>query len=128
MKFRGRVQRISPVVDTASGTVKITVEVVAPPPNIRPGAFVSVGVVRETRPRALLIPRPAVIHELQDTYVYVADGKVARKRSVELGLEEGNNFEVTEGLTGGELVVTAGQGALKDEAPIEVVEAAGLES
>ena len=128
MKFRGRVQRISPVVDTASGTVKITVEAIAPPPNVHPSAFVSVGVVRETRPRALLIPRPAVIHELQDTYVYVADGNVARKRSVELGLQEGNNLEVTEGLTGGELVVTAGQGALEDEAPIEVVDAAGLES
>ncbi len=120
VRFRGRIRQISPVVDTGSGTVKVTVEAVAPPPSVRPGAFVSVGIVRETHPRALLVPRPSVIRELQETFVYVADGKVARKRPVKLGLEEGDRYEVLEGLKSGELVVTAGQGGLKDNASIKV--------
>lgn len=120
IRFEGRIQRIAPVVDTASGTVKVTVEAVRPPSSVRPGAFVNVGIVRETRPNALRVPRPAVIREIQETYVYVADAGLARKRPVALGLEEGEYFEVTEGLAEGELVVTSGQGALKDAAPIRL--------
>jgi len=120
IKFGGRIRQISPVVDTASGTVKVTVEAVRPPAHVRPGAFITVEVLRETRPAALLIPRTAVLRELQETYVYVAEGKVAKKRLVEVGLEEGTRTEVRSGLKAGEQVVTAGQGALKDQAPIAV--------
>jgi membrane fusion protein (multidrug efflux system) len=119
-RFRGRIRQISPVVDTASGTVKVTVEAVQPPATVRPGAFVSVEVLRETRADALLVPRPAIVRELQEAYVFVADGKTARKRVVELGLEEGDHVQVTKGLKAGEAVVTAGQGGLKDQSPITV--------
>ncbi len=119
-RFAGRIRQISPVVDTASGTVKVTVEAVNPPAAVRPGAFVSVEVLRETRAQALLVPRQAVIRELHEAYVFVADGKVARRRPVEVGLEEGARIEVTRGLKLGEQVVTAGQGALKDQAAIAI--------
>lgn len=123
-RFAGRIQQISPVVDTASGTVKVTVEAVAPPPSVRPGAFVTVEVLRETRPRALLVPRPAVIRELQETYVFVAEAATARKRPIEVGLEEGDRIEVTRGVAAGEKVITAGQGSLKDGSAIAVAPAA----
>ncbi len=119
-RFSGRIRQISPVVDTASGTVKVTVEAVRPPAAVRPGAFVTVEVLRETRPNAVLVPRPAVIRELQETYVFVAEGKVARKRVVSVGLEEGDRLEIRSGLQAGEQVITAGQGGLKDQAPIAV--------
>ncbi len=122
-RFTGRIRQISPVVDAASGTVKVTVEAVRPPPAVRPGAFVSVEVLRETRAQALLVPRQAVVRELHEAYVFVAEGKIARRRAVEVGLEEGARVEVTRGLKAGEHVVTAGQGALKDQAPIAVAAA-----
>ena len=122
-RFAGRIRQISPVVDTASGTVKVTVEAVRPPASVRPGAFVTVEVLRETRNNAVLVPRPAVIRELQETYVFVADGKVARKRVVDVGLEEGDRLEIRSGLKPGEQVITAGQGGLKDQAPISVAPA-----
>jgi len=123
VSFRGRILRISPMVDAASGTVKVTVEAVQPPRSVRPGAFVRVGIVRETHREALLIPRPAVIRELQETYVYVADGELARRRTVRLGIEEGQNLQVLDGLQAGETVVTSGQGSLRNEAPIKLAEA-----
>lgn len=119
-RFPGRIRQISPVVDTASGTVKVTVEAVRPPAAVRPGAFVSVEVLRETHAEALLVPRPAVIRELQEAYVFVADGKVARKRVVQVGLEEGDRLEIRQGLRAGEKVIVNGQGGLKDLAPIAV--------
>jgi len=123
VRFQGRIRQISPVVDAASGTVKVTVEAVAPPPTVRPGTFVSVGIVRETHPQAVLVPRTAVVRELQEAYVYVAEGTVARKRVVEVGLEDAGRLEITRGLVPGEQVVTSGQGALKDQAPIRIASA-----
>lgn len=122
-RFAGRIRQISPVVDTASGTVKVTIEAVQPPPSVRPGAFVTVEVVRETRAQALIVPRAAVVRELHEAYVFVADGKVARKRPVEVGLEEGLRLQITSGVKAGERIVTSGHGALKDQSPIAVADA-----
>jgi membrane fusion protein (multidrug efflux system) len=126
-RFEGRIRQISPVVDTASGTVKVTVEAVRPPGSVRPGAFVAVEVLRETRPRALLVPKAAVIHELQEAYLFVAEGNLAKKRIVEVGLEEGERVEIVRGVAVGEAVITSGQGGLKDGATIAVAGAAAAQ-
>ncbi|MEM9595889.1 MAG: efflux RND transporter periplasmic adaptor subunit [Acidobacteriota bacterium] len=121
--FTGRIRQISPVVDTATGTVKVTVEARQVPKAVRPGAFVSVDIVKETRRAAVLLPREAVVRELQSTFVFVANGDVAEKRSVTLGLEEGGRVEAVEGLDAAERVIVAGQGGLEDGAAIRTIEA-----
>jgi len=65
VQFEGRIRQISPVVDIATGTVKLTIEAIQPPRAVRPGGFVDVDIVRETHDRAVLLPREAVIRELQ---------------------------------------------------------------
>ncbi len=122
-RFHGRIRQISPVVDTATGTVKLTVEATAPPPEVRPGAFVTIDIVRETHPQAVLLPREAVIRELQDAYVFVASAGIAEKRTVSLGLEEGTRIEALSGVKPGEQVIVAGQGGLKQGSPIKVIPA-----
>jgi len=117
--FAGRIRQISPVVDTSTGTVKVTVEAVSPPPQVRPGAFVQVDVVRETREAALLVPKDALVRELQKAYVFVARDGVAEKRQLGLGIEEGGRVEALSGVEAGERVIVAGQGGLKDGAPIK---------
>ena len=120
-RFHGRIRQISPVVDTATGTLKLTIEAAAPPAEVRPGAFVTIDIVRETRPQAILVPREAVIRELQDAYVFVVNGGVAEKRTVSLGLEEGGRIEALSGVKAGEQVIVAGQGGLKQGSPIKVM-------
>lgn len=119
--FQGRIRQISPVVDTATGTVKLTIEAKEPPAEVRPGAFVSIDIVRMTHPQAVLVPREAVIRELQDAYVFVAQGGIAEKRTVALGLEEGGRVEALSGVKAGEQVIVAGQGGLKQGSPIKVI-------
>lgn len=121
VQFPGRIRYISPVVDPSTGTVKVTVEAVNPPVTVRPGGFVTVDIVRETRQNVLVIPREAVLRELQAAHVFVAEGDVAKKRSVALGLEEGGRVQVNSGLKEGEKVVVAGQGGLRDGARIKIL-------
>lgn len=120
--FDARIRQISPVVDVATGTVKLTIEAVRPPETVRPGAFVSVDITKETREKAIVIPREAVIRELAEAHVFVVDGNVARKRVVELGVEESAKVEAVSGLAPGDRVITAGQGGLRDGAPIKVLD------
>ena len=49
VQFAGTIRQISPVVDTSTGTVKVTVEADDPPSMVRPGAFVSVAIVRQQK-------------------------------------------------------------------------------
>ncbi|HEX6200898.1 MAG TPA: efflux RND transporter periplasmic adaptor subunit, partial [Thermoanaerobaculia bacterium] len=118
--FHGRIHQISPMVDSATGTVKVTVRAVSPPREVRPGAFVRVDVVKEERPDALVVPKQAVVRELQKTFVFVAEDQVAHKRPVTLGLEEGAMVQALSGVEAGDRVVVAGQGALEDGAAIKL--------
>jgi len=119
--FEGKIAQISPIVDTATGTVKVTVQALRHPAQVRPGAFVTIGIVREQRDNVVIVPRESVIRELRSTHVFVQDGDEAVKRAVSLGLEEGDTVEITQGLTAGEHIVVAGQGGLKQGTKIKVI-------
>ena len=95
VKFRGRIRQISPVVDTATGTVKVTVEAVEAPPSVRPGSFVAIAIVRESRPDSILLPREAVVRELQASHVFVVAGETVSKRPVRLGIEEASGSRLS---------------------------------
>jgi membrane fusion protein (multidrug efflux system) len=122
VRFRGRIRQISPVVDTATGTVKVTVEAIDPPSTVRPGGFVIIDIVRETHEDAIVLPREAVVRELQSAHVFVVKDDTAEKRAVELGLEEDTTLEIVSGLSEGERIVIAGQGGLKHGTKIKILE------
>jgi membrane fusion protein (multidrug efflux system) len=122
--FDGRIRQISPIVDTATGTVKVTIEAADPPASVRPGSFVTVNIVRETHLEATVIPREAVLRELQSAHVFIVEDDVATKRDITLGLEEGLLVESLSGLELGEQVIIAGQGGLRDGAKVKIL---GLE-
>ncbi len=121
LSFTGRIRQIAPVVDTATGTVKVTVEAVNAPAGVRPGAFVAIDIVRERHAGALLLPRESVIRELRTAHVFITEDNVAVKRPVTLGIEEGELVEVLTGVAEGDAVVTAGQGGLDDGQRIKIL-------
>ncbi|MCP4201625.1 MAG: efflux RND transporter periplasmic adaptor subunit [bacterium] len=124
-QFTGRIRQVSPVVDTATGTIKVTIEAVEPPSSVRSGSFVTIDIIRETRSGVALVPREAVLRELQSAHVFVfsEDGK-AEKREIELGLEEGLWVQAVKGVSAGDNVIVAGQGGLKEGAAVKLVGAA----
>lgn len=120
-RFQGQVQRINPVVDPASGTVKVTVALDNPDGKLLPGMFGRLQVLYDRREDALLIPKDAVVIEDASASVFViVDGK-AERRTVELGYDNDRDYEVLSGLSENERVVTIGRASLKDGAPAEIV-------
>jgi membrane fusion protein, multidrug efflux system len=120
--FAGRIRQLSPVVDTATGTVRLTIDAINTPEAARrPGAFINVEIPRHTKPHALVVPREAILREMRQTSIFVLEGDIARKRDVTLGIEENGKVEVLEGVRDGERVIVAGQGSLKDGATVKVI-------
>jgi membrane fusion protein (multidrug efflux system) len=118
-----RVIRLSPVVDQASGTVKVTVEVPARNQLFRPGAFVRVAIRTDVRAGVVLIPKRAVMEEDGESYVFVSASGKANRRKINLGYESEGMVGVRGGLSEGQEVVVAGQGGLKEGSKVKVAKA-----
>ena len=124
--LKGRIKLISPVIDPASGTIKVTVEVPDYPEGTRPGDFAEVRIVTERRDGTLLVPLGAVINEKGEQVVYVAgDGDRAQRRIVEVGFTDDDHAEILSGLERGDRVVTRGQRSLKKGSPLKILDGNG---
>jgi membrane fusion protein, multidrug efflux system len=100
---RARVVRASPVLDAASGTRELVLQL-APGAALTPGSSVTVQLGAERR-RVLAIPRAAVA---RDGYALVQEGGRTTLRAVTLGGElDGGRVEVLSGIAPGETVVGA---------------------
>lgn len=119
-RFSAKVLRIRPIVDSATGTVRVTLDVDAEG-LLRPGMFARVFVETESRQNALVIPKAALSLESIGDTVYVAASQMASRRNVELGFREGDYVEVREGVSAGELVIVVGQDGLSDGTPINIL-------
>jgi membrane fusion protein (multidrug efflux system) len=119
--FPAVVSLVAPTVDATTATFKVTLEVRDAKSELKPGMFARVGIVFERRSDALTIPRVAMLDtDGKSTVFVVAEGK-ASQRSVKLGLSNGANVEIAEGLTGKEQVVVVGQNGLKDGNAVRIV-------
>lgn len=118
----GVISLISPVIDAATGTIKVTVEIADVPPGVRPGDFASVNIVTERRNDTLLVPKIAVVTDQTERVVYVAADSTAERRVVEVGFEDSEFAEILSGLAEGDDVIVQGQRSLKHGQPIKRME------
>ena len=76
---------------------------------LRTGMFVRSRIVLREKPDAVMVPEEAIYPMGAETYVYrVVDGKAVRSRVV-TGLRREGRVEVVQGVSAGDIVVTAGQ-------------------
>jgi len=118
--FAAQVERVSPVVDPRSGTVKVTIAVGAQP-GLRPGLYVDVELVTATHDEALLVPKRAVVYDADQMFVYrLGDERRVERIFIEPLLTNKHFVEPREGLDEGDEIVVAGQAGLKDGALVSL--------
>ncbi len=120
-RFEGWVKRISPVVDPASGTFKVTVGVRNRGAKLRPGMFVNVHIIVDTHKDVVLIPKTAIVYENENMYAYVVRDSVAQRIKIEPGYEDNEKVEVLKDIEEGEMVIVVGQAGMKDQTPVRIV-------
>jgi membrane fusion protein (multidrug efflux system) len=119
-RFAGRIDRIAPAVDPATGTVKVTVAIPRQE-GLRPGMYVQVELVTDTHEDAVLLPKRAVVYDNDQMFVFrLGDERRVERLEVEARLETPDTIEPDGGLAAGDQVVVAGQSGLKDGALVRL--------
>lgn len=127
----GVVARISPVVDAASGTFRVTCEFSGADGQLKPGMFGRVEIVHDRREDALVIPRSALVDEDGELSVFRiedalqdAEGArpLARRQVVEAGHMQGDLVEIRDGLDDRDRVITVGRAAVRDGTAVLVLQ------
>lgn len=118
--FRGRVDRIAPVVDAGSGTFRVVCAFDSAD-ALQPGMFGRLRIDYDNRADAPVIPRSALLDDQGAPAVYAVRGGKAVRVPVQLGYLDGEWAEVRGGLEPKDRVVTAGKIALRDGMEVQVI-------
>jgi membrane fusion protein (multidrug efflux system) len=112
--FMGRIARVSPVLDPATRTAPIEVEIPNSEFRLKPGMYARVGITTDIKKDALVVPVNAVVDLGGRRGVFQPRNESAIFRSVQVGTEQREYVEILGGLTEGDTVITTGAGALRD--------------
>lgn len=112
--FTATIARVAPILDPATRTAQIEVEVPNPVFRLKPGMYARVQLTVDRRAAALVVPRNAVVDLEGKRGVFMADDNKARFMPVQIGLQDDQHAEIREGLHEGDKVITTGAGALRD--------------
>lgn len=121
-EFLGSVTRIDPYVDpsTRTSAVEIELDNETTGNRLRPGMFGQAAIVEREFQNAVLLPQSALHGAEGSQYVLVEEDGVAKERSVKAGLRQGNDIQITEGVSPGEKVIFFGGASLKDGEKVTV--------
>jgi RND family efflux transporter MFP subunit len=91
--------------------------------TILPGEAVQARIVLTSRDHALAVPRSAVLHDSShgnQAYVFIAINGKAQRKNVKLGLDDGHDIEIVQGLSANQTVISQGNYELTDGMAIRV--------
>lgn len=120
-EFKGKIKRISPVVDPNTGTVKVTIEMRDTSLRLKPGMFARISIIYDVHKNTVLIPKDAIMAEDKESSVFVVKDSLAIRQIVETGYVNTTHIEVLGGLQLADTVVTTGKSGLKDSSKVELV-------
>ncbi len=118
--FEGKVDRVSPVVDSGTGTFRVVCAFTGNE-MLRPGMFGRIEVIFDQRQNILTIPRVALLEDEGETAVYVVRADKAARVPVKLGYTTGEFAEILSGVKEGDRVITAGKVAVRDGTEVQVL-------
>jgi multidrug efflux system membrane fusion protein len=101
-------------VDPTTGTVRVKAQFPNDDGLLFPNQFVNARLLLDTRHDATLVPAVAIRRGTKGTFVYVVkDDHTVDVRPVQVGIAEGDETSIDDGLAPGEVVVTDGADALR---------------
>ena len=118
--FAAVLEAVDPLVDQGGRAISSRARLDNASGKLRPGMFVRVRLLFGERKNVLMVPEQAIVPGAQPTVFKVVEGK-ATATKVGLGVRRAAQVEVIDGLTAGDVVVTAGQLKLRDGAPVRAI-------
>ncbi|MBV1911461.1 MAG: efflux RND transporter periplasmic adaptor subunit [Kangiellaceae bacterium] len=117
----GEIERIRPTIDTSTGTFRVVAKLNNDNNFLKSGMFGKVEVVFDIHQGSLLIEQQAVITQDNRSHVFIVKENKAIQTPVTVGFQHNGVFEITDGLTENDHVITTGQQIIKHETLVEIV-------
>jgi cobalt-zinc-cadmium efflux system membrane fusion protein len=108
--FKGRISKLYPAVDPNTHRVVVRSEIADPKHELRPGMFASFVIRIQDPVESVAIPTNGVVRNADGTMAawVTTDRRRFSQRIIKIGLQEGGQDQILEGLRPGELAVTDG--------------------
>ncbi len=119
--FEGKVTRIGPVLDAATRSALVEVEIPNQDIGLRAEMFARVTLDLAAQRPALLVPRQALVYRGQQPGVYVLQEGRPTFREADPGVLQGEEIEIAADLRPGMTVITRGATLVSDGVPVKVV-------
>lgn len=120
--IKGKVTVVSPALDPNSTTVEVWLEANNPKHELKPGTSVQISFTAQTIKGALVVPTNALLTAPDGSSTVMiagSDGR-AHQTAVKVGVRQGDDVQILEGVTPNEKVITSGAYALPDNTKINV--------
>lgn len=120
---KGKISEIARSADVESRSFEVKAQFQNTKDNwFRPGMFCKAEIALSKKTNILAIPNAAILRNSNETYVFIANGSKAVKRSIVAGVTDGEYTEITGGLSSGDNVVYVGMNDLKEGTPLNIVQ------
>jgi multidrug efflux pump subunit AcrA (membrane-fusion protein) len=118
----GKVTVISPALDPNSTTVEVWVQAKNPGEHLKPGTSVQLSMIVQTIHDALVIPAASLLTAEDGKTTVMAAGSDGRahQKEVKVGIRQGDQVQIVEGVQAGDRVVASGAYGLPDNTKITV--------
>lgn len=118
-----KVTLISPALDPGSTTVEIWLKADNKAGALKVGTPVKVSITGRTVDKALKVPASAILTSQEDgskSVMVIGTDGTAHKKAVQLGIQDGDDVQITGGLTPNDTVITTGSYGLDEGAKVKV--------
>ncbi len=117
--FTGTVKAMDPMVDSTTRTMRVRILVDDPEGFLKPQMYVNVGIAVDLG-EVLAIPEEAVFHTGMKQIVFVDKGQgLFEPRDVTVGVKADGYYEIKDGVSEGEAVVTSGNFLIDSESRLK---------
>ncbi len=118
--FTGRVDTMNQALDRMTRTAEVRIIVNNSDHLLKPGMFARVEVIIDERKDVLAIPVEAIMGVSTERYVFTIEKERAVRKNVSTGINDGKMIEITGGIRENDIIVTAGQSRLKENAEVKI--------
>jgi HlyD family secretion protein len=117
-----KISLISPALDPGSTTVEVWLRVENKDGKFKAGTPVRTSITGRTAPKAIKVPLTAVLtaQDGSKSVMIIGSDGAAHKMAVELGINDGEDVQITKGLNGSEAVITTGAYGLDEGTKVKV--------
>ncbi len=120
--IEGKVTVVSPALDPNSTTVEVWLEAKNPKHALKPGTSVQLSLTAQTVKDALVVPASSIVTTPDGATVVMlagADG-LAHQTAVKVGIRNGDDAQILEGVTANDKVISSGAYGLPDKTKIKI--------